>query len=173
MKRLYSTFLSAIALLSIAGCSTSNDPSFIEERRSVSAIISQELYVVVKQPINDTDEVFDPSIGIIFPIGRYVLEAEDAQYWYFRAPKPLKMAVYEFGKTVNGVSIYGGLAISKAGDNTEPKPLTYVDDKTRTSKVIVWKNSPVFPTLRGTKWVLSTDRTTTPDADSSTSVDKK
>ena len=171
--KLLSIAASLALVLLCAGCATSVD-QMEQVQKTVSHTTRENLYLVVNMPLDNTDDLDDPAQGIAFPIGTYKLEAEDLDYWYFRAPKPITMAVYEFGKQLNGMRIYGGIALSKTGDNATPAPHAYVDDKAKSGKILIWKMSPDFLSKRGQKWFLSTDKkTVTGDATSATPAPAK
>jgi hypothetical protein len=130
----------------------------IEKHVRVSEAANKDIFLLVNRPIKDGDDVRDPTQGFEFPIGKYYLEAEDDNYWYFRAPRPLVLAVYDLeGKTVNGLRIPGGIALSKTGDNKTPTPCVYVDDQNKASKIQLWTLSAEFMKVRGDKWRLFSD----------------
>jgi hypothetical protein len=146
-------------LLLAAGCISMGEDQREVVQTTVSPSTSETLYLVVNQPLDNTDDIDDPSQGVALPIGKYKLESEDADYYYFRASKPIMITTYEFGHQRNGVRIYGGIALGKNDNNAAPTPHAYVDDsKSKNSKILVWKMSPDFLLKRGQKWFLSTDK---------------
>src|SRR5262249_40982382 len=52
--------------------------------------------------------------GVRLLDGKYVLEAENDNFLYFRSPVPIEMRVLERGVPVGGRNYEGGLALSKA-----------------------------------------------------------
>jgi hypothetical protein len=155
MNKTIAALFSVSALL-LAGCSTPYESQVQETHVVVTPATSKDIYLVVSKPLNDNDDVYDPSQGVVMPIGRYNMECEDINYWYFRAPKPLVLALYEFGHQTNGMRLYGGIAISKTPGNLTPNPSVYVDD-TKNGKVLIWNMTKEFFKNRGEKWRLSTD----------------
>ncbi|HNX04871.1 MAG TPA: hypothetical protein PKI32_05180 [Opitutales bacterium] len=158
LRHLCAALFCAAVITSLTGCATRAPEQLIDRRVKVSDATNKDLFLIVSQPLDDNDDPRDPSQGVKFPIGKYYLEAEDASFWYFRSTKPLTLAVYDLdGRQTNGMKIYGGIALSKTGDNTEPGACAYVDDQNKTGKIHVWVLSREFVKLRGTKWHLSTD----------------
>jgi hypothetical protein len=49
--------------------------------------------------------------GIRFPPGTYVLEAQDANYWYFRSPTPLEFRVFNGDRVADERTMPGGLML--------------------------------------------------------------
>lgn len=159
MKKSYAALLFALAAM-MTGCATTFESQVQETHVVVTPATSEDVYIVVFKPLSDTDDTYDPSQGVVMPLGKYQLEAEDINYWYFRAPKPVVLALYEFGRQTNGMRLYGGIALSKAGNNSEPIPSFYTDDSNKNGKIIIWSTSPEFLKARGEKWRLSTDAPT-------------
>lgn len=91
--------------------------------------------------------------GIRFPPGLYVLEAEDADYLYFRSPKPLELRIFKDGKMVDGRDIPGGIMLTKHLLSLVPGA-GYIDD-TGTNKIMLWKLGANFLQLKGTNWKKS------------------
>ncbi|MFA5256777.1 MAG: hypothetical protein WC360_01390 [Opitutales bacterium] len=154
--RKYFHLLFPLLALIISGCSSVPDQSLINEKRPVTLAESSDLYAVVKLPITYNDDSFDPLRGVLLHPGKYILEAEDAGHWFFRSPVPLNLLMYDFGRIVDGTSIYGGLMISK--DAASPRPYcAYVDGDNAAEKVVIWELGKEFAKDRGLKWKLSTD----------------
>jgi hypothetical protein len=156
MNKLYAALLATCAIL-LTGCGTTFESQSQETRVVVTPATSADLYIVVAKPISDTDDSYDPSQGIVLPLGKYTLESEDINYWYFRSKKPLVLALYEFGQQSSGMRLNGGVALSKTGDHSKPTPCAYADDAGRNGKILVWKMSKEFMKNRGSKWRLSSD----------------
>lgn len=87
--------------------------------------------------------------GIRFPPGRYELEAEDDDYWYFRSPEPLEFRDFDNGQMVSARNIPGGLMVAK-GFNTLPGG-GYIDGDGGT-KTLVWKLGRSFLRFEGAVW---------------------
>jgi len=139
-----------------------SDMPMQEEHRTVTAAESTDLFLIVKLPLIYNDDSFDPSRGVRLLPGKYVLEAEDAECWYFRSPKPLSLLIYDFGNIVNAVSIHGGIMVSK-DESSHKLPSAYVDGNNDTERITVWELGKDFVTDRGQKWHLSTDGDETPE----------
>jgi hypothetical protein len=93
------------------------------------------------------------SHGIRFPPGVYFLEAEDADYLYFRSSKPLELRTFKEGKMVDGRDIPGGLMLSKHPISMIPGA-GYIDD-TGPNKMMLWKLGANFLQLKGKFWTKS------------------
>jgi len=157
-RRLFTILACATVLALLPGCATQSETNLIEKHVRVSEAADKDLFLVVTKPLKNVDDVRDPSQGVEFPLGKYYLEAQDDNYWYFRAPKGLVVAVYDLeGLKVNSLNFPGGIALSKTGDNTAPRPMAYVDDANKSSKVYLWIISTDFFKQRGDKWRLSSD----------------
>lgn len=154
--------LAAIAVAALplffSGCASKNQTQSIERRAKVSEATNKDLFVIVSQPIEDTDDPRDPALGTKLPIGKYYLEAEDDSFWYFRSVKPIVLSTYDLdGSESNRMRIYGGIALAKTGNNAQPQPCVYVDDQNKSGKIQIWLLSKEFLKIRGVKWHLSTD----------------
>lgn len=160
MKKIHLYLLLAATAL-LTGCSTVNDTPVMETHVVVTPSTSEDIFLIVTKPVSDTDDSYDPSQGVVLPIGKFLLESEDINYWYFKAPKPLVLALYEFGHQTNGMRIAGGVALRKTNaDPAQPLAYMYTDDTTRNGKILLWHTTKEFAKNRGDKWRLSTDSST-------------
>ena len=92
----------------------------------------------------------DRTKGIRFPPGTYVLEAEDADYWYFRSPAPLEFRQFSGEHVTDSQSAAGGIMIARAAMNMVPAG-GYVQGDGST-KVMVWKLGGDFLGMEGREW---------------------
>jgi len=83
-----------------------------------------------------------PSRGIRFPPGKYVLEGEDKEYQYFRSSSPLEFRVFKDKKAVDDKEIPGGIMLGKTILKLVPAA-GYIDGEGST-KVMVWKLGSEF-----------------------------
>jgi hypothetical protein len=148
--------VSAVIALS-GGCFSRSSETAACIQTTVSQVKNDSLYIIVNQPFDNTDDLTDPEYGIVFSLGKYVLEAEDMNYRYYRSPKALMMASYEFSQRRGGSKFYGGIAVPKSGDALTMQFYTYMDDKSKNGKILIWKMTGDFNAKRGEKWFLSTD----------------
>ena len=95
----------------------------------------------------------DRTRGIRFPPGTYALEAEDADYWYFRSPAPLEFREFSGEHVTDAQSQAGGIMIAKAAINSVPAG-GYVNSDSST-KVVVWKLGGEFLGMEGRQWKKS------------------
>jgi len=127
------------------------NPLTNEERPvRVMADASRNVSVIGGMVWYDTDPA---THGIRYPAGVYVLEAEDADYLYFRSPAPLELRVFKSGKMIDGREIPGGLMLSKHTLSLIPGA-GYIDD-TDSKKLMIWKLGGNFLRLKGKSWKAS------------------
>ncbi|MBS0658629.1 MAG: hypothetical protein JSR82_10345 [Verrucomicrobia bacterium] len=138
--------LAPLALLLLSSCSAVLGP-IVSESRSVSRVGNVGRTLTVGRALS-----FDSRAGgtrtIAFPPGTYVLEAEDASYWYFRAPAPLQFSELSTENWMPRAQL-GGLMIAK-GPNPFPGG-GYIDGSS-SSKILVWKLGPELSALEGRAW---------------------
>lgn len=87
--------------------------------------------------------------GMALPVGKYTLEAQDADYWYFRAPSPIGHRVTE-GRKVVERRVAGGIRISKHS----PGGLAagYVQGEGSVKELIAELTASEFAWMEGTFW---------------------
>ena len=90
------------------------------------------------------------SMGIRLPPGLYSLEAEDADYWYFRSSAPLEFRSFENGIPTEEHSSPGGLMLGKRSLRMVPAG-AYIEGE-GTSKIMVWKLGGDFLAMEGKQW---------------------
>jgi hypothetical protein len=120
-----------------------------QEERTVHVVSDAARTVTVPEGMVWYDDS-PPTHGIRFPPGIYVLEAEDADYWFLRSPSPLEFRIFKDGKAVDGHSIPGGLMVSKHPSSLLPGA-GYIDDSS-SKKMMIWKLGAEFIRLRGRYW---------------------
>ncbi|MDR0901433.1 MAG: hypothetical protein LBM92_01530 [Opitutaceae bacterium] len=90
-----------------------------------------------------------PTRGLRFPPGTYVLEAEDADYWYLRSAAPLEFRVFEGRQMTEGRNVSGGIMIAK---HFSTVPGAAYTDGEGSTKVMVWKLGKDFLNREGSVW---------------------
>jgi hypothetical protein len=90
------------------------------------------------------------SSGIRFPSGLYPLEAEDADYWYFRSPTPLEFRSFKNGRPTDEHSNPGGMMLGKQSLRMVPAA-AYIEGE-GASKIMVWKLGGDFLAMEGKQW---------------------
>jgi hypothetical protein len=88
--------------------------------------------------------------GIKLPAGHYVSEAEDLEYWYFRAPAPVEMKTFQNGRISSVRSELGGVMIAK-GWSLLPAAV-YIQSSSESMKMGVWKLGKEWLRLEGSEW---------------------
>jgi hypothetical protein len=144
----YSRLLLAVLVLALAGCGA----------LQLSPVTSESRVV---QPASDASKILSVPEGMVwydaspathglrFPAGRYMLEAENSDYWYFRSPVPLEFHVLQNGKIVDSRDIPGGLMLAKHFSMIPGGG--YIDGEGQ-AKMMVWKLGKEFLHLEGKYW---------------------
>jgi hypothetical protein len=149
----YSVWVSRVAVLcsiTIAASGCISLPGAIAEQHPVQSVSDSSKAVVFIEPIVWLDAPTNrASKGVRLLPGRYELEAENEEYWYFRAPEPLELRALDSGRSLDGRFVPGGLALSK-GFNLDPA-VAYIDD-TSDQKLHVMRMGRDFIQLRGKTW---------------------
>ncbi len=114
---------------------------------------------MVSQAADDAKTLFfqQPSVwvsfrqnrGVRLPQGVYPLEAEDADYLYFRAPGAIEVRARN-GEQWEGPEFTGGVALARSL-LTLPPAVVYVDSGPNL-RMHVWKLGGEFMETRGTIW---------------------
>lgn len=134
----------------LASCSLVRlDAVTAEERRVVSTADATKTVTLSDPIVWLNAPAHRASKGIRLPRGVYQLEAEDEDYWYFRAPAPVEMRLLRDGRPVEGPDIPGGLALGKSAFPTSPAAYIDVDQD---HKMLVMKLGYDFVRMRGKQW---------------------
>ncbi len=134
-----------------AGCSLVRVDPIVAEERSVVATTDPARILTLKEPgvwLNGPTST--ATKGIRLPAGQYILEAEDGDFLYFRAPAPIGMRRLQRGQTLDGPDMPGGLALHKKIP-LFPAAATYVDVSPG-RKMLVFEHGSEFLRERGTLW---------------------
>lgn len=127
------------------------------EKREVQRITdaSKTLTVTSGMIFYDTPGLFgmQPSRGVRFPPGVYLLEAEDKECQFFRSSVPLEFRVFKDKKVVEDKEMPGGIMLGKTALKLTPAA-GYIDGE-GSAKVIVWKLGGEFVGLRNREWKKS------------------
>lgn len=121
----------------------------MSEDRIVKPTLDQKKEVVFNQPMVWYDGV-RALRGILFSEGIYSLEAEDDEYYYFKAPKELEYRIFENGQTTEARFMPGGLYLSKNALNMIPAGAYLSVGEER--KTLTWKLGSDFLRMRGHEW---------------------
>ena len=87
---------------------------------------------------------------ITLPAATYALEAEDADYWYMRAPVPLRYKEFKKGVPMESRNLRGGIAIGKYMTRSVPAA-AYIDGQ-ESSRILIWKLGKDFLGREGKDW---------------------
>jgi len=138
-------------VVALACCSLVHLDPVTAEQRTIVPTQDDGKTVTLSEPIVWLNAPADrASKGIRLPAGVYRLEAEDADYWYFRAPSPIEMRILDEGRPTGGPDVSGGLALAKALLTTT-SPAAYIDVDSQ-HKMLVMKLGSDFLRMRGEQW---------------------
>lgn len=134
----------------LSGCGRQLDPAWLQDR-PVTFLSDKRKSLSVPEGMIFYDR--SPATrGIGFPVGTYSLEAEDADYLYFRAATPLDFHVFKNGKLSEARRIHGGIMLAKRF-NLIPAA-GYIDGE-GAKKFAVWKLGREFLAQKGSFWTAT------------------
>lgn len=138
-----------VALACLAACGGLELNPLVNEPRAVrfEQDPSKTLTVVHEMVWDDKSH---PTREIGFPVGTYALEAEDADYWYMRAPAPLSVREFKKGVQTESRNLRGGIAIGKYTTRSVPAA-GYIDGQ-ESSRILIWKLGKDFLSRDGKDW---------------------
>lgn len=140
--------LSTAALLVLVGCASYSVP---ELRRETTVVEDSGKNFTVLKEISTYDHgARTQRRGVALPVGTYTLEAEDAEYWYFRAPSPVEFRVLEGRRIADQRRIPGGIRIHKQ-TNAAP-PAGYFDGAGGEKEIIAEFTATEFAWMEGSYW---------------------
>ncbi len=155
MHRHMRWIIPAIGIL-CAGCGAlpplENPTPASPETKVVRSIADDKKTLTVKEGMVFYDGAVAPSHGIRFPPGVYALEAEDASYWYLRAPAPLELRDFKSGQIITSREVSGGIMVGKSFMKTIGLPAAGYTDGDAGSKTLIWRLGGEFIRLQGSEW---------------------
>jgi hypothetical protein len=141
----------ALAVFLSGSCEAQLSP--VEATRVVVTPVAQSSKTLT---LNEAMVFFDqggflsPNRGLRLREGTYILEAEDDDYLYYKAPQQIEYRVFRDGKVVDGRFLPGGIYLSKSLSILNPAgAYLAVDD---THKTLMWKLGTEFLHFEGSKW---------------------
>ena len=150
MKKLLLLLVPFVLLL---GCETIPEPSpMVAEERTVRTVEEGSLTVTIYQELKFYDDE-EPARGIHLPPGEYVLEAEDSDYYYFKAPERIRFRMMLRTIVVDEQVLPGGLMLSKEARRNDPAGIYMHGNET--VRVLVWKLDQRFMNREGEDWSRS------------------
>jgi hypothetical protein len=107
------TFILSLTLF-VSGCADMVLPvsNRISQERTAS-LVTGKRSLVMSEPLNWFASEDGKKYDIYLPQGTFHLEAEDSDYWYFRAPEKVSVVITKLFSTPDGRSFDGGIFISK------------------------------------------------------------
>ena len=144
----YSSLFVSVAVCFFSGCALQLNP-VTREARAVTPAADAAKTVIVPEGMVWLDQPFQPAHGLRFPPGTYVLEAEDADYWYLRSPGPLEFRDFQDGRAVAARYLPGGLMLAKRFSLIPGAG--YIDGE-GSAKLMIWKLGGDFLAQEGRYW---------------------
>lgn len=138
--------LCAAALSCVGGCGGLELSPVVNEPRTVHLEQDPSKRLIV---INEM-LWHDKSQELWLPAGTYSFEAEDADYWYLRAPTPLTMREIKKGAPTQSRNLRGGVAIGKY--TTRSVPAAAYIDGLESQRILIWKLGKDFLSREGKDW---------------------
>jgi hypothetical protein len=142
--------LLAVACLAASGCAMLRLRAVTEEQRPVTTVTDPSRTLTVLEPMLWLDGPPSDTYGVQLPKGKYSLEAEDADYRYFRAPASIDMREIQGKTTVERHVLAGGLMLSKSLFKIPPAGVYIEQDASH--KLLVFKLGSQFMQFEGSKW---------------------
>ena len=151
MKKLIFLF-SLVATFS--GCMspiTPGSPRIWEERTVSNPVSSQGLEL--REPLNWFAKEFLDRYDIFLPAGKYVLEADDADYLYFGAPQKIGYVVAKSGALPDSRQLAGGIFLAKSDRAAHPAGAYIAWDDGK--RLLLMRFDYAFTTQKGKRWTLT------------------
>ena len=144
-------FLLLSLALILTGCADMTDPGSkcIHEERTVSPA-STHRSLVMSEPLDWCASAGKALYDIWLPQGTYHVEAEDSDYWYFRAPEKVSLGKSAFFSNQGSSTSDGGIFISKS-DSSKYSSGAYIDNKSG-KKLLLFHFDLRFTVQEGKRW---------------------
>jgi len=140
----------AIAALFVALGAVPSAAQMQAQDRATKEVSDPARTLIVNEAMIFTD--FGKTSAVRFTPGTYVMEAEDDDYVYYRAPDQIEYRVFRNGRP-DGRFMPGGIYFNKALISLVPAGAYLTVDGTH--KTLTWKLGAEFIRLEGDKWVRS------------------
>ena len=144
----YTALLALATMMLLAGCGAVQLNPITNESRAVRVAADGAKTVTVPEGMVWYDSP-QRGHGLRFPPGRYTLEAEDNDYWYFRSPAPLEFRDFQNGQPTNTRNVRGGLMLAK---HFSMLPGAGYIEGEGTTKSMVWKLGGELLQQEGRSW---------------------
>ena len=144
--------LLAASIACVSGCAGIQPSPLVNERRNVHLEQDKSKTIVVLHEMVWYD-ASPPAHALRLPVGIYVLEAQDDEYWYMRSGAPLGLEAFRKGGRLDDRGIAGGIMIGKYSFRAVPAG-GYIDGD-GSAKILVWKLGSDFMSREGTDWKKS------------------
>jgi hypothetical protein len=154
LRNLTRILLAVLLFSGSVSCAAINLDPVTDDEVDVTPVSDPSRTVTFLQPMVWSNAPQDRATkGVRLLNGTYVLEAENEDFLYVRAPAPVEMRVLEKGVPVDGRDFEGGLALSKAFVAMAPAAAYVSISEHR--KMHVMKMGTDFLQLEGRVWERS------------------
>jgi hypothetical protein len=147
-------FLACICLCLQAGCAALL-VNCSQSREKMQIRPATNPYLTLHVGEHASFETGDFSYGVLLPPGVYLLEAEDDDFWYFRAPNPLAIRHFRNCEVSSERKDFGGVMISKTGSWWNRYAGIYVDGKSLEDKIQIVELGRSFRRTKDVLWNAS------------------
>lgn len=137
------------ALLLETGCATYSEPAL---QRETTAVMDESKTLTVLKEISIYGRGPEQR-GFMLPMGIYILEAEDAGYWYFRSPTTVEFRIVQGMQVIAQRRLPGGVRIPK--DTNAAAPPGYFDVPAGKKEIISEITAAEFVWMEGRYWKKS------------------
>ena len=144
MKKLLTLCIGCLLLTACVSLSPLTD-----KEKMVKSVANNGSYVSVFRGMVFYDSR-PPTRGLRYPEGKYVLEAEDEDYFYYKSPNPLELRMLKNGESYDQRNFSGGLMVSKSDFSLAPGG-GYLDIS-EGKKLQFWKHGKELLRLEGKEW---------------------
>jgi hypothetical protein len=147
--RLAAGFAVLVFFASLPGCSSLHFNPVTSLSRAVYPVGELQSSITVVKAHRFFDSKSKVYSVTIVP-GVYVLDAQDGDYWYYRAPVALQRAIYESDNSARPDFFPGGIAIGKRKNMIFPAAVYKSDGSL--DRIILWRFGSEFHKVEGTVW---------------------
>lgn len=144
-------YINFITVLSISiSCNIIEFPAVVTENRHVKSVHNPFDYLEIKKDIFWGESSRKGSLAVNIPSGKYILEAEGRDYYYFKSPENLEFFIIGSENKSKSRTVRGGLCLSKKINFMVPAAVYVSKNKSR--KTIKLRLGESFMKKYGELW---------------------